>query len=73
MATRKTVPGLSFKLTVEPLINGEPYTEVDPICFVWDQSVIADNWHEKHADLAVHSACRDLKQRVVKLVTRKKR
>lgn len=60
----KAIPGLTFRLTIEPFINGEPVPEVRPESFEWAGSVATDSWHENHANLGVHVGLMDLKKRV---------
>jgi hypothetical protein len=62
----KTIPGLSFRLTIVPLINGEPLAEVEPKTFEWAGSFASDSWHEGHANLGVHVGLMDLKKRVAR-------
>lgn len=59
----KTVPGLTFRLTFVPMINGQPISGVDPISFEWDQSIISGGWHESHVNLGVHGPLADLHRR----------
>lgn len=68
MAKGRAVPGLTFRMTIEPFLHGAPFTDVPSKVLEWDQSLVADSWHEGHTNLRVHGALRDMKKRVADIL-----
>ncbi len=65
MATpRKPSPvkGLSFKITVEPLRNGQPWPGVESREVIWNREVLA--WHQNAIDTGVMIMLRDVEHKV---------
>lgn len=66
--TKKAVPGLTFRVTVEPLMRGEVMENVRADVFEWNQT-FACEWHEKHPDTCIQTALKDMRERVKRAIT----
>lgn len=67
-AKAKNVQGLSFRVTVEPLMRGEVMANVPPMAFEWNQT-FACEWHEQHPEMALQFALKDMRERVRRVTT----
>lgn len=57
------VPGLSFELSVRPLLYGKPLEAVEPITVEWNQNFAID-WHETHRGTTLGQLFEDVRRRV---------